>query len=71
MTILTMHTAEKLPKSPLDPSLLVLEEDELAFYKAQTGISEVEELRQHILRIQKEAYEAYPYPCIRRFQFTK
>ena len=63
--------SQKLLKSPLDPSFLVLGEDELAFFKAQTGIHEVEQLRQHILRIQKEAYEISPYPCIRRFQFTK
>jgi hypothetical protein len=60
-----------LKRSPLDPSLLVLGKDELAFYKAQTGINDVEQLREHILQIQAEAYESYPYPCIRRFQFTK
>ncbi|KAF8501257.1 hypothetical protein JB92DRAFT_872960 [Gautieria morchelliformis] len=60
-----------LKKSPLDPSLLVLGKDELAFYKAQTGIDDAEQLREHILRIQAEAYESYPYPCVRRFQFTK
>jgi hypothetical protein len=60
-----------LKTSPLDPSLLVFGEDELAFYKAQTGINDVEQLREHILRIQAEAYESYQYLCIARFQFIK
>ncbi|KZV95790.1 hypothetical protein EXIGLDRAFT_834076 [Exidia glandulosa HHB12029] len=40
-----------------------------------TGITDNEELRQHILDIQRKAYEVYPYPCIRlyvarQFAFT-
>ncbi|KAI0726728.1 hypothetical protein C8Q72DRAFT_497689 [Fomitopsis betulina] len=55
---------------PLDPSLYKLEEDEAAFFKQATGIPDDELLKQHILRVQVEAYEVYPYPCIRRFGFT-
>ena len=42
---------------PLDPSLYKLEEDEAAFFKQATGIQDDEELKQHILRVQAEAYE--------------
>lgn len=42
---------------PLDPSLYKLEEDEAAFFKQATGIPDDEELKQHILRVQAEAYE--------------
>ncbi|KZV91241.1 hypothetical protein EXIGLDRAFT_676314 [Exidia glandulosa HHB12029] len=54
----------------LDPSILSLDEDETAFFKSYTGITDNEELRQHILDIQRKAYEVYPYPCIRLFAFT-
>lgn len=42
---------------PLDPSLYKLEEDEAAFFKQATGIPDDELLKQHILRVQVEAYE--------------
>ncbi|KAF8588232.1 hypothetical protein K439DRAFT_1384828 [Ramaria rubella] len=60
-----------MQKSPVDPTLLNLERDELAFFKAQTGIEDTNRLRAHILEVQAKAYEAFPYPCIRRFLFTK
>lgn len=64
-------TGNSFQRSPLDPGLLALQEDELAFFKVQTGIQDSEELREHILNVQAEAYEKFPYPCIRRFLFTK
>ena len=42
---------------PLDETLYTLDEQEAAFFKSQTGIDDDEELKQHILRSQKEAYE--------------
>ncbi|KAM6495362.1 hypothetical protein JOM56_008068 [Amanita muscaria] len=56
---------------PLDESLYSLDEDELAFFKSETGIDDEGELKKHILTIQARAYEVFPYPCIRFFQFTK
>ncbi|KAL4254522.1 hypothetical protein ABKN59_003241 [Abortiporus biennis] len=56
---------------PLKPELLHLDEDELAFYKKKTGIEDTEELKQNIIKIQEEAYEVFPYPCIHCFAFTK
>lgn len=44
---------------PLDPSLYKLEEDEATFFKQATGIPDDEELKQHILRVQADAYEVH------------
>ncbi|TFK40028.1 hypothetical protein BDQ12DRAFT_680236 [Crucibulum laeve] len=54
----------------LDEGFYSLKPDELAFFKTQTGISDPEELKCHIIEVQKKAYEIYGYPCIRRFAFT-
>ncbi|KZV95783.1 hypothetical protein EXIGLDRAFT_671793 [Exidia glandulosa HHB12029] len=56
---------------PLDPSLYAPAPDELAFYKGQTGITDDDELKAHVLKVQRDAYEVWPYPCIRRLAFTK
>lgn len=42
---------------PLDATFYNLGEQEIAFFKSHTGINDEEELKQHILRVQKEAYE--------------
>lgn len=55
----------------LDPSWLVLDAAEAAFFKAQTGIDDDDALREHILAVQRKAFSVWPYPCIRRFVFTK
>ena len=41
---------------PLDPSFYNLKENEIAFFKKQTGIQEDSELRKHIIEVQAEAY---------------
>ncbi|KAM6495368.1 hypothetical protein JOM56_008074 [Amanita muscaria] len=56
---------------PLDESLYSLDEDELAFFKSETGMDDEGELKKHILTVQARAYEVFPYPCIRFFQFIK
>ena len=43
--------------APLDPSLLVLDSGDEAFFKATTQIDDPQELRNHIQRVAKEAYE--------------
>ncbi|KAJ7590107.1 hypothetical protein C8J56DRAFT_588891 [Mycena floridula] len=58
-------------RPPLDPSLYVLEEDQLGFFRSQTGIDDEEELRAHVLAVQAKAYEIYKYPCIRSFSFLR
>ncbi|KAJ7590102.1 hypothetical protein C8J56DRAFT_588842 [Mycena floridula] len=69
MTDLT--TSPYRDRPPLDPSLYVLEDDQLGFFKSQTGIDDEEELRAHVLAVQAKAYEIYRYPCIRSFSFLR
>ncbi|KAF9465289.1 hypothetical protein BDZ94DRAFT_1214767 [Collybia nuda] len=58
-------------KPPLDERLYSLAEDDLAFFKAQTGIEDEVTLKEHIISVQKKAYEVYGCPCIRGFEFTR
>ncbi|KAI0066720.1 hypothetical protein BV25DRAFT_1912758 [Artomyces pyxidatus] len=60
-----------LQELELDESLYRLDDEEAAFFKAQTGIQDDEELKKHLLQGQAEAYAVFPYPCIRRFAWTK
>ncbi|KLO20709.1 hypothetical protein SCHPADRAFT_897966 [Schizopora paradoxa] len=55
----------------LDPSLYDPSPEQVAFFKQQTGIESDEELKAHILSVQKEAWEIVHYICIRTFGFTK
>ncbi|GJJ08182.1 hypothetical protein Clacol_002390 [Clathrus columnatus] len=64
-------TPATLLKSPLDSSLLSLDDAQLAFFREQTGIYDVEKLKQHICDIQQKAYQHFPYPCIRRLQIAR
>ena len=69
----TAYGAMKSPPSdfivmPLDPSLYKLEDDAAAFFKQVTGIHDDEELKQHILRVQTEAYNVWiPHHSAKRF----
>ncbi|KAK2463447.1 hypothetical protein APHAL10511_004533 [Amanita phalloides] len=55
----------------LDESLYSPDSEELAFFKAETKITDDDTLRKHIMAVQAEAYKVCPYPCIRSFAFTK
>jgi hypothetical protein len=57
--------------NPAADTALSLNEDELAFFKAQTKIDDEDELRNHISAVQAKAYSIYPYRCIATFMFTK
>ncbi|KAF8520668.1 hypothetical protein JB92DRAFT_2894244 [Gautieria morchelliformis] len=57
-------------RKPLDASLYSIDPRLAKLLKASTGIQDDAQLKAHILRIQKEAYESFPYPCIRLFTFT-
>ncbi|KAI0374560.1 hypothetical protein BV20DRAFT_518721 [Pilatotrama ljubarskyi] len=54
---------------PMDESLYTIDDEALEFMKAQTGIQDPEELKKHILAVQAEAYQVFPYVCIRGFYF--
>ncbi|KAH9928827.1 uncharacterized protein B0H18DRAFT_1155277 [Fomitopsis serialis] len=58
-------------KGELREDFLQLTDDELVFYKQITGIKDDAELIQHIVRMQAEAYQVFPYPCIRWFDFVR
>ena len=48
--------APRLPALELDPSYYTPTPEEIGFLKSQTGIKDEEELRQHVLTVQKEAW---------------
>ena len=52
-----LETETRLCTIPLDDTLLELHPKEEAFFKSETGIQDTEELREHILRIQEDAYK--------------
>jgi len=55
----------------LDERLYSLDSDELAFILAETHIETESALKSHLFDLQAKAYKVHPYPCIRRFAFTK
>ncbi|KAI0299339.1 hypothetical protein B0F90DRAFT_1560911, partial [Multifurca ochricompacta] len=56
---------------PLDLALLVLDPNEEAFLKILTKIDDAQELRDHIQRVAREAYEVFPYGSIGSYTFAK
>ncbi|TFY61379.1 hypothetical protein EVG20_g7083 [Dentipellis fragilis] len=56
---------------PLEEKLYYLTPDEKEFFVKTTGISDDEELKKHILAVQKKAYTSFPYPCIRLFTYLR
>ena len=56
---------------PLDPALLRLDAEQLAFFRATIGIEDGEALREHILSVQAEAYDVFPYSSIRSCTFLR
>lgn len=54
------HSRIDKVKPPLDPSFYKLDDDEVTFFKAMTGIQDAEELKQHILSVQAKAYDVRP-----------
>ncbi|KAH9933146.1 uncharacterized protein BXZ73DRAFT_101113 [Epithele typhae] len=54
----------------LDPALYSLDAEEKAFFRALTGINNDNELKAHVIAVQKKAFEVYTHPCIRTFDFA-
>ncbi|KAI0828239.1 hypothetical protein BC628DRAFT_1337889 [Trametes gibbosa] len=61
--------AKPTPIQPLDRSLYSIDDEGLQFMKTQTGIQDTEELKEHVIAVQEEAYAIFPYNCIRKFAF--
>jgi len=59
-----------IARMPLDENFYDLREDDILFLKAHTGIDNDNELKEHVMKIQADAYQVYPYPCIRYFWFA-
>ncbi|KAG2036427.1 hypothetical protein BDR03DRAFT_866237 [Suillus americanus] len=55
----------------VDTSLYGLSSEEAAFFRAQIGIDDDEDLRKHILEVQAKAWKIAPYPCIHDFFFLR
>ncbi|KAH8119900.1 hypothetical protein DFH11DRAFT_1685360 [Phellopilus nigrolimitatus] len=64
-------TTNPLADLPLDPGLYAPSPEDVAFFKSQTGIEDDEELKQHVIAVQKEAWKVVQYQCIRAFSFTR
>lgn len=43
--------------APLDDKLYRLDAEETAFYKAKTGIDDDDKLKEHIVQVQRDAYQ--------------
>ena len=48
---------KQVVKHPLNSEFYRLTDEEVAFHKAQTGIRDDDELKEHILAVQRDAYE--------------
>lgn len=55
--MMTEDFDKQVVKHPLSPEFYRLTEEEIAFHKAQTGIQDDDELKKHILAVQRDAYE--------------
>jgi len=70
----TMSTTDWNPPPDmpgLDEGLFSPDSEELAFFLTETRITSESALKSHLIDVQARAYKVYPYPCIRRFAFTK
>jgi len=66
MTSTIGYTKEQ---SALDPTLYSLTDEAKTFLKQLTRIENDDELKEHILNVQHEAFQIFPYPCIQGFRF--
>ncbi|EJD05460.1 uncharacterized protein FOMMEDRAFT_165874, partial [Fomitiporia mediterranea MF3/22] len=58
-----------IPGIELDPDLYDPSREEIDFLKSQTKIEDEDELKQHVLDVQKEAWSIVNYRCIQSFGF--
>ncbi|KIJ29318.1 hypothetical protein M422DRAFT_188612, partial [Sphaerobolus stellatus SS14] len=57
------------PKAALNSEGYKPTQEDLIYLKNLTGIQDEDLLKEHVLKVQAEAFSIYPYPCIRFFQF--
>jgi len=63
--LLTKQWKDKEPV-PFEPS-----PEELAFLQTTTGIKDEQELKDHVVAVQRKAVDVFPYPCILKYMFTQ
>ncbi|RPD62465.1 hypothetical protein L226DRAFT_568766 [Lentinus tigrinus ALCF2SS1-7] len=68
---MTAETMREAWKKALDDSFYDPDDEEKAFMRAATDITDEEELRRHIISVQTKAFSLYQYPCIRIFEFLR
>jgi len=56
---------------PVNDTLFEIRPEDSIFFKEQTGIHDDEELKTHIINVQRKAYEVAPYNCIYLYGFLK
>ncbi|KIJ29311.1 hypothetical protein M422DRAFT_269260 [Sphaerobolus stellatus SS14] len=57
------------PKSALNSEGYKPTQEDFVYLKKLTGIQDEDLLKEHVLKVQVEAFSIYPYPCIGLFQF--
>ena len=62
----TSYELRHTPRA-LDEKYYTLEPDESSFFKTYTGINDDEELKKHIVKVQKDAYAVSPLPWFNSF----
>jgi len=60
---------KRSPVEEINPALYSPKDEEKVFFKKLTKLEDDEKLREHILRVQRAAFEVFPYPCIHGFRF--
>jgi hypothetical protein len=61
-------TARKAPL-PLDATLFDLDDKHLKFFRSLTGITNDEEVKQHIMTIQARAYEVTRFALLAKYHW--
>jgi hypothetical protein len=66
-----MSTADLPHLPPLDEKFYSLSPDEAQFFKSQIGIEDDDDLKRHILAVQKKAYDVCTFTTLGTFFFVK
>jgi len=64
-------TETRLRTLHLDDTLLGLDPEEEAFFRSETGIQDTEELREHIIEVQEDAYKVNRRSRVYQIRYTR
>lgn len=68
--MLSIPADRNVKPPPLDNRLYIIGDVELAFFKEKIGITDEEELKQHILTVQAKAYKVNQHELILGYRLT-